>query len=87
LQCVTLARDAALAVATIHNSIRIPMLTFVLAEPADNFSRNNGMAKGPNRGVALKQDLQERIWIVMWTRMVADVTHLRACFRLSGVMP
>ena len=30
----------------------------MVPEPTDNFSKNNGMAKGPKRGVAFRQDLE-----------------------------
>lgn len=46
---------------TQNDKIHLSQLTFVLPEPTDSFSKNKGIAKGPNRGVALKQDLNSQV--------------------------
>lgn len=42
--------------------LRLPRFsTFVIGDPADNFSKNNGIANGPKRQVPARHDLKQTL--------------------------
>ena len=59
--------------------------TFEMGDPAISFSRYTGMARGPNNGVAQRHDLVDELHELI--TVDERITHLRAIFRSSGLIP
>lgn len=61
------------------------MHTFVAGDPAVSFSRKTGIAKGPNAGAALRQDLP--VIKTLDSSLASGLAHWSAVLRSSVVIP
>lgn len=57
-----------------------------MGDPAISFSTYTGMARDPKSGVAQRHNLANKLYEII-TNIAGVITHRRAIFRSSGLIP